>query len=185
MYITLGYENLTREHIMKHITVILLAAVVYGCGPKLSTPRLNARPSSAEHETELSYKPGEAIVDIHSERGIGSATVTKAEDRWPAKVVFHLHLRGLESFSVSNRRIEVQTSVQSTGSFRVLCRTTGKQGTNITNSDPFWMNAEIVPARGKKPAIPLESGYFRVTVPTALLAENPVALNVHWIDFYR
>ena len=47
------------------------------------------------------------------------------------------------------------------------------------------MNAEIVPAEGKKPAIPLDNGYFRVTVPKALLTENPVALNVRWVDFYR
>ena len=169
----------------KLIILVITGAAMLGCSERIRTPRLNVKSANYEQEIEVSYKPGVAIIDIHCHRGIGRAAVTKADDSWPEKIVFHLHLRGLESFSINNRIQAVNTGIRSTRPYRVICSTDGKSRKRLVESDPMWANVEIVPAKGKKAEIPLKDGYFRVTVPGALTASNPVALNIQWIDFYR
>ncbi len=56
----------------------------------------------------------------------------------------------------------------------------------LGHGDPLWIDIKCLDAKGS-PAktIPLEGGYFEMTLPKALLDGLSEPLSVQWIDFYR
>jgi hypothetical protein len=62
----------------------------------------------------------------------------------------------------------------------------GKEDSPLDAKSPRWMDIRLVGSDGK-PAkgIPLKDGYFEMKLPTAFFENNPKAITVNWIDFYR
>lgn len=122
-----------------------------------------------------------ATFDVSSPSGIAGATITLKEDKWPKDVILRLHLRGLESFAVSNGKTKLTGSVLShSGNTKCLYLTEdGKEwepGTEI----------KVLDAAGKPiTGLPDKDGYFEITLPKALLESQSKSLTLGWIDFYR
>ena len=56
----------------------------------------------------------------------------------------------------------------------------------VERSSAFWMDTKLLDAKGSPTKkIPLEGGYFEVTLPKALFDGLSEPLTVQWIDFYR
>ena len=131
----------------------------------------------------------EQVFSINSRSGIGSATITRTDDRWPAAMVLHVHLRGLESLKISNDQVTLAASVLSHGDHMRLLHVwkDGNEGPQLDHRSPYWSAISIVDKEGK-PAlerIPLQAGYFQMTIPPSLVAHNPKSIRLAWIDFYR
>lgn len=111
-----------------------------------------------EDQVAVKVEGDTVVYSISSPSGIGGATISPWKG-WPKQVIIRLHLRGLESFTVSNGKIKLSASV---------------------------LKIKILDANGKPlQTLPDEDGYFEITLPKALLQENPKSLTLGWIDFYR
>jgi len=180
---------------MKHSLIIVLALIlVFGCAShrahdhRLPSVRLTGHDKDGDDVT-VTLDDNRTVVDVHSRAGIGRAELTCPDGGWRRPVVIRLHLRGLEGLHVNNGKHSIHTSVLSHSAYEQLCElfsAAGRDGSPLEESSPFWMplHVENKMAPGQR-VIPLEAGYFEVTLPDALLDGNPQALLIQWIDFYR
>ena len=124
-----------------------------------------------------------ATLDVSSQSGIGSATVTLAKGKWPTTVVLRLHLGGLESFAVSNSKIKLTGSVlsHSGNTKRLYLTEIGKDGEREPGTEIKVLDSAGKPVKG----LPNKGGYFEIALPKALLEGDPKSLELGWIDFYR
>ena len=116
--------------------------------------------------------------------GIGARTVTRTGDKWPDEpLVLKLYLSGLENLEIRVGEEALRFSVLSTGEHRVLVSLlkNGKE-LQVEKDGPLWAEVKLV---AKKKAIPLEDGFFEITLPSKFLENNPKSFEVRWIDFYR
>ena len=119
--------------------------------------------------------------------GIGRATVSCDEDPWPQPIVLRAYLRGLESLTIANERVEWKASVLSHSGHPTLLHLwqDTKEGPALTNDSPYWSEIRRLGPDGKPVAgLPPDGGWFEVDIPKAILA-NTRQLKVGWIDFYR
>ena len=123
-----------------------------------------------------------ATFDITSQSGIGGATVTLTEGKWPTTVL-RLHLQGLESFVASSGKIKLTGSVlsHSGNTKRLYLSEDGKEGERGPGTEIKVLDAAGEPVKG----LPDEGGYFEIKLPKALLDGQPKSLELGWIDFYR
>ncbi|MFM8219007.1 MAG: hypothetical protein ACKOJF_08780, partial [Planctomycetaceae bacterium] len=64
---------------------------------------------------ELTTGPQAGVVlAVHSERGIGSAIITRQSPGWPHELVVRWHLRGLESFELTTAQGRLSGAVTTT-----------------------------------------------------------------------
>jgi hypothetical protein len=54
----------------------------------------------------------------------------------------------------------------------------------ITPDSPHWMEVKIVSDKAA-PRIPLDDGYFEITLPKDVLGKGRRSFSIRWIDFYR
>ena len=126
------------------------------------------------------------IYSISCPSGIGGAAISPWRG-WPKQVVVRLHLRGLESFTISSGNMKLSASVQSRGdNMRMLHLSGDGEERNVEQGSPYWTEMKILDAKGKLlQGLPDRGGYFEVTIPKILFQENPKSLTLGWIDFYR
>ena len=102
---------------------------------------------------------------------------------WPATVVVRLHLKGLESFSVSGGKLRLAGYVLShSGNTQHLTLTEeGKEGEQDAGTTIKVFDGQGKPATGLPPA----GGYFEIALPKAILQGQVKSVDIGWIDFYR
>jgi hypothetical protein len=152
-----------------------------------STPKLNVKTRKSEDRVQVRGDARQVVLSVTSPSGIGSATIERAANEWPAAVALELHLSGLESFAVSNGKVKLNVSVSSSdGKSRVRLWIDDKESEPLDPKSPYWMDVRILGADGK-PAqeLPLRNGHIEMILPRAMFGGNPQSLSVQWIDFYR
>jgi hypothetical protein len=130
---------------------------------------------------------GPATIVVKSEFGIDRATIRRTRNRWPKQVDVRLHLRGLESLKVESGDTVVEWSLSSTGNHSL--RVTVQQGeklSEIAAGNPYFASLRINSLiGGGGNLIPLQDGYFSLTLPEKLFEGNPAEIRLSWVDFYR
>jgi hypothetical protein len=147
------------------------------------SPIFDITTKKAEDQVKVKVEKDTATFDVSSQSGIGGATITATNGKWPTTVILRLHLGGLESFAVSNGKIKLTGSVLShDGSTkRLYLSEVGKEGERESGTE-----IKVLDAAGKRvKGLPNKGGYFEITLPKALLEGQPKSLEVGWIDFYR
>lgn len=145
-------------------------------------------PGSDGVSSEVMLKDGELIIDIYSESGIGSADILIPARSRPEKVIFRLHLSGLEQLQMAYNDVVVSASVASTPPHLVRQSVIkgDEEGRDIDPSSPYWSEVTVVSDESESlVAIPLKSGYFELIVPADFLNGEYDSLTISWIDFYR
>jgi hypothetical protein len=129
------------------------------------------------------------VLDIKSEKGVGSAEVTLAPGPRPRNLIMRIHLKGLEEFRFGYGDTTVLASVTSSGDPPITDRV--REGyilmdgpvQLIDDKDPRWMDVRVV---GDSQAIPLAEGdYFEVEAPGDFLQGSETTFRLNWVDFYR
>jgi hypothetical protein len=173
----------------KIITLAGLIVLVAGsCHDERPEARFRVTTRKAVDRVTVGIQRERAIVNVASPGGIGGSTIENVGERWPGEIILRLRLRGLEWLRVGNGKELLTVSVSSVGDHQVTRSLVeeGKQEVPIERSSPFWTEIHMLDAQGHPAGkIPLEDRVFEVTVPRALLASNPRALTLDWIDFYR
>jgi hypothetical protein len=163
--------------------VLALAAACRPVQPAATGAPFTVTLAKANDRAQVGGDAEYVTVDIFSATGIGSATLRWSVDQVPPALQLKLHLTGLEALRLHDGATDVVAAVASRPPYPVTA--TAGDGTALAPGDALWPTIEIVAAGGQAAAIPLQDGYFRVEVPTALLTGDAHALQVSWIDFYR
>lgn len=180
---------------MKRIIPLLcVLMIVCGCmasrtgGDAVLSIRLTGADKSGDN-IAVSREGMRTVVDVHSTSGIGRAEISPVDGRWQKPLILRLHLRGLESLNVSNGKFAINSSVLSRPPYKQLCELCpvgGRTGSSLEEVSPFWIHLQL--ENIKQPGhrvIPLENGYFEVSLPDALFDGDTDTVFLQWIDFFR
>lgn len=140
---------------------------------------------NTEDQVSIQHSNGTALIDITSPSGIGSAVFELESGIMPANVILRLHLKGLEDFRLTSAQVGIGASVSSGGQPNIGQKISSSGTVSpMLPGNPLWMEIDIVSEREQE-TIPLEEGYFEITVPKEFLQKAGTSFTVEWIDFYR
>jgi uncharacterized protein YcfL len=174
------------------VHTILVSLCLISCSSQAANAQsgdqtvLTVTTKNLDDQIDIQHKDDITTIDIHSLTGIGSAKFELASGSMPANIVMRLHLSGLEKFRITSRQAAVTVSGSSNGTFNITNQTITTAGSeySITPTDPLWMKIEIVSDQTTK-KIPLEEGFFEITVPKEFIQTAGNSFEIQWIDFYR
>jgi hypothetical protein len=163
---------------------VCLVAAVFGAEPDFEVNLQRDGDS-----IEVAAEADRTVFTVASPRGIGAATVQRRQPHWPTLVVLRMRLRGLESLTIAASQITLGVSVSSSPphTARLHVSQTGEQQEkSIDRNSRYWTEVRVLDAAGKPArSLPAEGGCFELQLPAELLARNPKAIEIRWIDFYR
>jgi hypothetical protein len=146
-------------------------------------------PHSQDSRVTAELAGEEAIIQIFSDGGIGSADVAVISGKLPKKITMQFHLRGLERlrFAYNQSIVEVSLSNgEGSNPFEAVVREGNATVSEpITPDSPYWIKVRLVPSNASPATIPLQEGYIEVEVPPSFWAEQNRQFSIQWIDFYR
>jgi hypothetical protein len=114
--------------------------------------------------------------------------VDRKADRWPDELILRVHLRGLESLTLSSGDVKLAASVLSHGDNQRLLHLwkDGKEGSQLEKNSRYWMDIQTLDANGKAiKDLPDKGGWFEMKIPKAMLTDQSKTITLEWIDFYR
>lgn len=170
--------------------LIVLGGLV-ACRPAMETqPMIEITLDKVDDSAEITSDEGRTVINVHSARGIGGLRAELTAGEWPADMVIRLYLKGLERLEVGFDEYLVTTSVSSTSQPAPLptVHTISEfnEAKTMTEADSgYYPTVRVVPAEGSRPAIPLQNGYFEITLPPNFYLGDAEAFTLQWIDFYR
>jgi hypothetical protein len=154
----------------------------------------------ADHEDDLAFRittrrsndkveihadGGKATFSVQSPFGISQAVIERCDSNWPDRVTLNLHLKGLESFKVTNGAVTIEAAVSSQDG-KVRQWKDGKEDSLMNADHPYWIEIRRIGNDGKlMKSPPLNDGYFELRLPKAIFECNPTSITASWIDFYR
>jgi hypothetical protein len=154
-----------------------------------ATPRIKAQDEGAGDTAAVAADPPDgAVISIASQRGIGHVTLQPDHGNWPSPLVVRLSLRGLESLEIHAGATLLEAQISTHGDHAQLLQLTapGKPPAAIKPGDALWMKIDACDAQGKSVnGLPPAGGYFKMTLPPALLKDQPKNVAINWVDFYR
>lgn len=165
----------------------LLASCAGGlaeAGAQSVQPEFIVITKNPEDQVDVQVENSAAQIDIRSPSGIGAASFELQSGTMPETITLRLHLTGLEGFRLTSAQDQLSASV-SGGAANANTQTILSSGAEspLSPGDPLWMAIEIVSEAEKK--IPLEQGYFEVSVPQEFIRNAGTLFEIEWIDFYR
>jgi hypothetical protein len=167
------------------VVLVCMRAGADGSGSSSKEPaKFKTSTRKNDDSIDVQMEKDKAIVDVKSASGISSGTIERQDEKWPEKVVLRLNLKGLESFKASNGKVTLEAAVSN--QLKVRQWKDGKEGDELDAKSAHWMDVSIIGADGK-PAkqIPLQQGYFEITLPKAFFDGNPKTITLNWVDFAR
>ena len=154
-------------------------------GAQAEEPAFIIITKNPEDQVSVAYENGTAQIDVQSPTGIGSATFELESGTMPEIMTLRLHLKGLEQFRLLSPQDQIAASISSGDPLHANHETILSSGaeSQLLPGHPLWIEIEIVSNAEK--TIPLEEGYFEVTIPQEFIRNVDKTFEVEWIDFYR
>jgi hypothetical protein len=170
-------------------TCLLMSLFLASCASRSadaqdSKPEFRVTPKNADDTIAVLDENFLTVMDIHSDKGIGSATFELIEGSMPDVIVIRLHLKGLEGFQLASTQDTVSASVSSGEVFNVTNERVLFLNAEIPigSIHPLWLDIQIV---SESKHVPLEDGYFEITIPPEFIRKAGNSFEIQWIDFYR
>ncbi len=159
--------------------------IVVGCSEP--QPPFHITTKRQDDNVNVQIEKDVAVFAIRSPFGIGQAVIERKLDKWPQTVILRLHLQGLERLRISNDVLTLEASAaihDCKPELRVWVK--DKEETPLDDSSPLWIDIRIL-GKDNNPAknVPLQDGCFEVSVPRAMLENDPKTIQIEWIDFFR
>ena len=154
---------------------------------KDESPRFKITTKRDDDRVQITVEQEKSVLSVHSPFGIGQAVIERTNENWPDVLMLRLHLKGLESFEITNGKVTIHAAASSKDSEQqVRLWKDGQEDVPLDSESPYWMEVEITGGNGKPAeAGPLKDGCFEIMLPKALFEGNPRSFTVSWIDFYR
>ena len=172
--------------------LVLLLGVVFassligadGSSSDSKEPKFKTSARKDGDSIDVQMDKGKATIVVKSPSGISAGTIERQEESWPEKVVVRMHLKGLESFKVSNGKVTLDVAVS--GQVKVRQWKDGKEGDELDAKSNYWMDVSAIGADGKPTKqLPLQQGYFEIALPKAFFEGNPKSIDLKWLYFLR
>jgi len=154
--------------------------------PEAQVPNFAIAADNGGNELTVNAQGDTALIEVHSQSGIGSATVELLSGAPPQDIVLRLHLQGLEQFRLLYDGTVVTASVTGDDIDNIIesATSTGGGEQSITPDSLLWLDIRVVSGEDT-PHIPLDQGYFEITLPKNFLNDGRRSFSIRWIDFYR
>ena len=174
------------------VYIILFSIFLISCASQPANaqaggePVFNVTTKNQDDQINIQQENNLTTIDIHSPTGIGSATFELESGSMPEHVVARLHLTGLEQFNLVTDQAILSAHGSSNEVFNVTGQSVIAAGNEyaITPIDPLWAKVEVVSSQADK-KIPLEEGYFEITIPKEFIRRAGNSFEIQWIDFFR
>lgn len=154
-------------------------------GAQSGDPVFAITTKNKDDQVDIQYENGTALINVTSPTGIGSATLELESGTMPEEIIVRLHLRGLEEFRLTSAQTGIAASVSNSDPSEVHQRIiAASSDTPLLPSQPLWMKIEIVSEQSVK-TLPMEEGYFEITVPKEFIRKAGKSFEIEWIDFHR
>ena len=149
-----------------------------------SKPEFRVTTKNADDKITVLDEESRTVIDIHSDFGIGSASLELVSGSMPTILLLRLHLKGLEEFQIISSQTTIAASFSSGQVFNIINQrvVSPDKERPLLMIDPLWMDIDIVSADRD---IPLDEGYFEIAVPGEFLRNAGDFFEIKWIDFYR
>jgi hypothetical protein len=149
-----------------------------------SKPEFRVTVKNQDDKITILDENSRTVIEIHSDFGIGSASLTLVSGTMPDTLLLRLHTQGLEEFQLISAQVTLDASVPSGEAGQPVGERIVSSALEypILPGHPLWMRVEVV-AENKN--IPLDEGYFEITIPREFLRNAGASFEVRWIDFYR
>jgi hypothetical protein len=149
-----------------------------------SLPEFRVAVKNSNDKITVLDEDSRTVIDIHSDFGIGSASLELVSGSMPTIILLRLHLKGLEDFQLISPQTTIAASFSTGEVFNVINQRVVSSNTErpLFIIDPLWMNIDIVSANQD---IPVDEGYFEIVVPEKFLRNAGNSFEIKWIDFYR
>ena len=148
-------------------------------------PQLHVESDRPSAQVTVSYEENRAIVDVHSDNGIGRATVKLVSGKWPHSILMRFHLQGLENLQFSYDETAVVLSINTQNMILQSVSTSGEDQQMIDEGSGYWMPVTFVDRGGSPADSPSAGGVIEVGIPPNFLAGAYNEFTINWIDFYR
>jgi hypothetical protein len=161
--------------------LLLGIAASLGFAAEGEQPQFKVTTKKKDDAVEVRADKDKAVFVVKSPFGISQAVIERRDGNWPQTVVLRLHLKGLESFRVSNGKVTLDAAVSvQDDKPKVRLWKDGKEDALLDEKSPFWTDIRIIGGDGK-PArgLPLKDGYFEVTLPRSLFEGNPKSITMN------
>ncbi len=171
----------------EHLKIFAALAVVLsaGCTDAVKESQFKITTKRADDKVEVKVEQDTTVISVLSPFGISQAVIELTSGKWSDSVILRLHLNGLESVKISNGKVTLEAAVTSQDG-QVRLWMDGKEDSLLDSKSPYWTEIRMIGKDGKtETKIPLEEGYFEIQLPKALFEDNPKAITISWIDFYR
>lgn len=172
--------------------ILLMSLTLSACTSRsvnAQTPQAPAFAVTLKNSTDqlsIDFQENISYIDISSPGGIGSARLTLESGDLPEGMVVRLHLAGLEELRLSSERntLVLVASIPSHAGLSALSqrKISGNNEQALRSFDALWLAIRIVAETQK---IPLQSGWFEITVPARFLQEASGTFELQWVDFFR
>lgn len=172
---------------LEHLTIVAvtICILISGCADVVKESQFNITTKRADDMVDVEVKDASMVFSVHSPFGISQAVIESTDGTWPEVMILRLHLKGLESFKVTNGEITIEGAVSSQNGHVRLWKN-GKEDSPLDSRSPYWTEIRIVGKNGKtETTIPLEDSCFEILLPKALFEDSPKLITINWIDFYR
>jgi len=138
-----------------------------------------------DDQVDIQYENSVAFIDVYSPTGIGSAILELESGTMPGNMILRLHLKGLEELRLTSSQTSIEASVSNSDPSDIHQRIIAASSDSPLLPDhPMWMKIEIVTEQAEK-KIPLEEGYFEITVPKEFILKAGNSFEIQWTDFFR
>ncbi len=124
-------------------------------------PSGQERPNGLKDYVYIKRNKDKTVIDISSEFGIGTVKILLVQGCWPEKITVHLHLTGMEGFSVTNGKIVLERH-------EITVNALDNNG-NLINQKHLLKQA----------------GFYEVMLPSSLFDKETMEITISWVDFYR
>jgi len=171
------------------LLLLVLPWVLTACQASPAPAVITATPRRPDAQIEVTQSPTQTLLMVVSQSGIGEADVSLTPGAKPARLIFRLHLRGLEQFRLIYGDTVITAAVASAGQpivrqQRSLLSAPATEE-SLTAASRFWLPLRLVTDAAGEARIPLENGFFELEAPPDLLAGDTRAFRFEWIDFFR
>lgn len=173
-----------------YLEVVILSFLLVSCAgapvrAQSGEPDFVVTTNNQDDRVDIQYQNGRVTIDVSSPGGIGSAAFEIKSGDTPEEIILRLHLKGLEDFRIVSARDNIAVSVSTSDPSTVRQRLViaGNESA-ILPDHPLWLETRIVPEQSGK-TLPLEDGFFEITIPREFIQNMGDSFEIEWIDFYR
>ncbi len=173
-----------------YVETVLLSLLLVSCAgapvnAQSGEPDFVVTTKNKDDQINIQYQNGTTLIDVDSPTGIGSAKFQLESGSMPDEIILRLRLKGLEELRLTSAQTSIAASVSNSDPSEVHQRIVAASSDSpLLPSHPLWMKIEIVSEQAVK-TLPMEEGYFEITVPKEFLRKAGTSFEIEWIDFYR